>query len=723
MGTNKIKDEYTKINTGFDRVEADINDANSRITAVDNRVDTIITTPIDGEAAAQEIVDARGDFSTIGARMTNIEEDIGTHIAEYATYEGKRLYILNPYKNGGALSLKGQLHCHSTNSDGTLSPAEVVTVYKNAGYDFLTITDHDYITPDPKVAGITWIGTSVEETVRRHIVAYDVTSQSTSRNLQDIIDWHRNNSKMCSIAHPRWNAHYDMDKHEMQSLNGYNFIEVYNPAHILSAEEQWDYALSAGKKVFAIAVDDMHVEAGMNKGYVIVKCNENTKSAILESLRTGNFYASNGNDIEVSLSNNILTASSTALSNIKFIGRDGIVLQENNGVTTANYTIKGDERYIRAVSIRVSDGKCAWAQPIFVDVIGSDDRAYPEIIRSSISNIHRQAIINSNFDIWQRGTSFTNPIGYTADRWKVVYDVDGGSLPTLVHTRENLIIADNIKNAFYYYRITTDGAGANFGGGSYYTLRQGIENGVKLLCCDGDKVTISFWARSSIPNKKLALLVSQRYGTGGSPSNPNRIGDYTWTLTEHWQKFVVSFPTVSLVNKVFGTNGDDYLDVIFSLQWGANSKPSTADAAETFGGAGTIDISQVQLCAGDAELPYMPKSYAEELRDCQRYYQRIRGLGTLGTYVVIGADAAKAFGALSVPVPMRKRPSISSPNYALIKLFNGTSYFDVTKIDIIANSDDFSRFNTQITSSGLTANQAYTVAVMQDGVIELDAEL
>ena len=82
VGTNKIKDEYTKINTGFDRVEADINDVNSRITAVNNRVDTIITTPIDGRTAAQEVVDARAGFSTIGGRMTNIEENIETHKAE-----------------------------------------------------------------------------------------------------------------------------------------------------------------------------------------------------------------------------------------------------------------------------------------------------------------------------------------------------------------------------------------------------------------------------------------------------------------------------------------------------------------------------------------------------------------------------------------------------------------------------------------------------------------
>ena len=87
VGTNKIKDEYSKINTGFDKVEADINNANSRITAVNNRVDRIITTPIDGRTAAQEVVDARAGFSTIGDRMNKIENDFEAHRAN-RVYDG-----------------------------------------------------------------------------------------------------------------------------------------------------------------------------------------------------------------------------------------------------------------------------------------------------------------------------------------------------------------------------------------------------------------------------------------------------------------------------------------------------------------------------------------------------------------------------------------------------------------------------------------------------------
>lgn len=94
VGTNKIKDEYTKINTGFDGVEVDINKLKTDVTAVNTRVDTIITTPISGAAATQEIVDARVSavksktFATLDARFEETEQDIATHRADYASAHG-----------------------------------------------------------------------------------------------------------------------------------------------------------------------------------------------------------------------------------------------------------------------------------------------------------------------------------------------------------------------------------------------------------------------------------------------------------------------------------------------------------------------------------------------------------------------------------------------------------------------------------------------------------
>ena len=41
--------------------------------------------------------------------------------------------------------LKGQLHIHTTSSDGSLTPQEVADIYAGLGFDFLAFTDHDHL--------------------------------------------------------------------------------------------------------------------------------------------------------------------------------------------------------------------------------------------------------------------------------------------------------------------------------------------------------------------------------------------------------------------------------------------------------------------------------------------------------------------------------------------------------------------------------------------------
>jgi len=90
-GSKKIKDEYQKINIGFDKVEEDVNKINDDINTLDERVDEIITTPVE-DVSAEEIIDARGGNPTLGKRFENIETDIedlevelAAHKADYAS--------------------------------------------------------------------------------------------------------------------------------------------------------------------------------------------------------------------------------------------------------------------------------------------------------------------------------------------------------------------------------------------------------------------------------------------------------------------------------------------------------------------------------------------------------------------------------------------------------------------------------------------------------------
>jgi len=243
----------------------------------------------------------------------------------------------------------------------------------------------------------------------------------------------------------------------------------------------------------------------------------------------------------------------------------------------------------------------------------------------------RQAIMNGNFDIWQRGTSVAISDAtdiYQADRWKDYTTKDGGTLPTLTRSRQ-LQTSGDVTGSYYFSRLATNGAGTSLGAGSIHFLQEAIENGVRNLCGASKTVTLSFWARSSIASKKLGVYLYQYYGSGGSPTSGEVINGTNWTLTSSWTKYTYTFTTNTLVGKTFGTNNDDYLQVSLTYMWGSTYPARVGAAgAETYVGSGNIDIAQVQLCAGDVALPFQPKSFRDELTDCQRYYETSFPYGT-----------------------------------------------------------------------------------------------
>jgi hypothetical protein len=284
------------------------------------------------------------------------------------------------------------------------------------------------------------------------------------------------------------------------------------------------------------------------------------------------------------------------------------------------------------------------------DASDADLTALEQSLKSALINpatidfMSRQAIINGNFDVWQRGTSFTNPNGYTADRVANAINADGGSLPAnIIHSRQTLTPGD-IPSSYYFYRINVDGAGSGFGVNAAYEIYHRIENATRFLCGLNKKLTLTFYARSTIANKRIGVQFSQRYGTGGSPSASENINGQIFNLTSNWQKFAITITTNTLVGKVFGSNDDDYLQIRFPIIWGSTTASTYfgGGTAETFGSAGNIDIAQIQLNAGDQALPIQPRSYAEELVLCQRYLERI-GAGVFGQW--FSATSAKLYGS------------------------------------------------------------------------------
>lgn len=223
--------------------------------------------------------------------------------------------------------------------------------------------------------------------------------------------------------------------------------------------------------------------------------------------------------------------------------------------------------------------------------------AITEIWNYPVSNMARQAIINGNFDVWQRGTSFTNPVtnAYTADRWQIQYDGSGmiHSVSQQAFTVGQSAVPNNPKY-FLRRQVTTAGTGQTFN-----NFRQNIED---VQTFAGQKITLSFWAKAGAAIT-IGAIIEQNFGGGGSASVYT--SEQNINLTTAWQKFSLTFTLASLSGKTIGTNS------LLGIVWGL---PLNATI--------TFDIAQVQVNAGDQALPFIPRSLGEELALCQRYFQK-----------------------------------------------------------------------------------------------------
>jgi hypothetical protein len=101
----------------------------------------------------------RSGTGGVVTQVTSAQEPVRTGVAaapDASVSAGTVVTLESPYRPKARM-FRGQLHAHTTNSDGTQSPAGVVAAYKKAGYDFVAITDHNHNTPDPGVPGILFV--------------------------------------------------------------------------------------------------------------------------------------------------------------------------------------------------------------------------------------------------------------------------------------------------------------------------------------------------------------------------------------------------------------------------------------------------------------------------------------------------------------------------------------------------------------------------------------
>lgn len=296
---------------------------------------------------------------------------------------------------------KGNTHTHTLNSDGDSTPDEVVRWYREQGYQFLVLTDHNFVT---SVDGLNALhgadeqflvikGEEVSDKFGSkpiHVNGLNVSrlvkpqgGKSVADTVQRNVDAVRDAAGVPHINHP--NYEWAITAEDLKQIQNNKLFEIFNGHPLVNnqggggvpgLEEVWDVILSSGKLLFGIAVDDAHVfkkpwdkqSARPGQGWVAVRTERLSASAILEALERGDFYASTGvelADYQVDENQVTVTVKTERASKyrVQFIGKGGRLLSEvvNN---PAVYRFKGTESYVRA-KVLESNGKVAWTQPVW----------------------------------------------------------------------------------------------------------------------------------------------------------------------------------------------------------------------------------------------------------------------------------------------------------------------------------------------------------------------
>jgi len=297
---------------------------------------------------------------------------------------------------------RGNLHCHTNRSDGDSSPAEVYAWYRDHGYDFVSVTDHNTFTDplhypssaaDPRflVLGgeeITMRGAGREVHVNAlcsgRVVGggtFRTASEALAHGVLEI----RSAGGIALINHP--NFTWGIKSADLPAAAGASLFEIHSghpyvpsdgkpgsPSH----EAMWDISLTAGLDVMGVAVDDAHRfrpdrrrVSRPGRAWVEVFADTLDAPTICSALENGLLYSSTGPSLRrISVADDTYAVWPTERNvEIVFVGSGGRVLATHRlgpDQTSVSYRLVGTEGYVRTRTVR-SDGKVAWTPAVRVE--------------------------------------------------------------------------------------------------------------------------------------------------------------------------------------------------------------------------------------------------------------------------------------------------------------------------------------------------------------------
>jgi hypothetical protein len=293
---------------------------------------------------------------------------------------------------------RGNLHTHSTRSDGRQPPEEMAAWYRDHGYQFLVLSEHDVLIDSADLETMEAPGfvmipgeeiSSQGDDKPVHVLALcigDVIASGrfsdTRSALLDAVGAVRHAGGVPVVNHP--NFQWALTTSDVAALHGDYALEIWSghpevntlgstlrPSH----EELWDELLTRGRDVSAVAVDDAHTlmqentaSATPGHGWVQTFGGETSRKAICTALAGGQYYASSGVAFRrIRVTESSLTVwVDDATASVDFVGNGGAVLAStapvaDEGGFVASYALRGGESYVRARASVKGHGQ-AWTQ-------------------------------------------------------------------------------------------------------------------------------------------------------------------------------------------------------------------------------------------------------------------------------------------------------------------------------------------------------------------------
>lgn len=323
---------------------------------------------------------------------------------------------------------KANLHCHSTVSDGRMTPNQLKEAYKSQGYSVLAYTDHNVLVDHSDLCDSDFlalkgyemeINKSGEGNDKRfktcHIVLISKNENNrkmvcfnpelvwgNARDFLDIVEYEKNEppyervySPECIndivrrakqggfytiYAHPTWSCqrYNDYIKYE-----NFDAMEMYNHGCVVEGNNDindhvYEDFLYDGKMLACVATDDNHnaflTDSSMANdsfgGYTMIKAPSLSYSDIVHSLETNNFYCSTGPEIkELFWDNNRVCVQSSEAEMICYLGSTRWAQRVNRNVadklTMATFVPNGKDEWFR-IKVIDKDGNAAYSNAYYL---------------------------------------------------------------------------------------------------------------------------------------------------------------------------------------------------------------------------------------------------------------------------------------------------------------------------------------------------------------------